>query len=134
MIGFEDEPLRAYSGVNEMNAFWKTNKDVRVEAEQANEDADSEQKLTGAEEAAVDKAVVDAIYMMSKYKDNVFKSKYSLAENSIKAKAVRVAMEGKVQLTMPYPAPPRESQNTKKIVQYDDTGKKEVHETDDGDE
>lgn len=136
-MGFENEPLRAYTGVTETKAFWEENREERtnVEREEDNEsnagivDADD----TGANtDALLDQTSVDMIYLINAYKDRVFRSKRNLSEFSVEAKAVRMAMENTETLTMSYPAG-RPSRGSAFV--YSNEGRKEaIDESEDEDD
>ncbi|WEW58688.1 hypothetical protein PRK78_004156 [Emydomyces testavorans] len=115
-MGIEEEPIRAYGGVAEMEALFKENRDVR-RATNA-KDVDNE---------ALDDAIATMLYLTNTFKKKTLDAKRGLITMSVEARAVQMAKAGTAVIMAEYPPPPR---RTKKVQIFDSDGHQDTEELD----
>lgn len=104
-------PIRAYAGANEMNAFFKENRDHRSNAPE--HDSGN----------TVDETTLVMLHLITMFKTKVFDSKRALPAMSVEAMAVKIAEENTRELMTPYPVSIELRHRPKKKVRlYDPDG------------
>lgn len=97
-VGMEEEPLRAYGGISEMEGLFKENRDIR-HASNARETARTEEVL--------DETIPTMFFLANTLKRRTSDNKRALASLLVEAKAVEIANDNKTTIMARYPSPPR---------------------------